>query len=128
MLIFVLSLATGTLTNNPIRRITFTCHASLCRSTLAGNLLGCAKKLFIELEGEYTVLFLQVDFGVTTISDMFISAKSNARRHAFLLCYIFGLSVTSILSGSSLVSDEQMSKRWPFSVLNDEQMSNWAWG
>ena len=24
-----------------------------------------------------------------------------------------------------VLSDEQMSKRWPFSLLNDEQMSNW---
>ena len=25
-----------------------------------------------------------------------------------------------------VLSDEQMSKRWPFSLLNDEQMSNWV--
>ena len=25
-----------------------------------------------------------------------------------------------------MLSDEQMSKRWPFSLLNDEQMSNWV--
>ena len=24
-----------------------------------------------------------------------------------------------------VLSDEQMSKGWPFSLLNDEQMSNW---
>ena len=24
-----------------------------------------------------------------------------------------------------VLSDEQMSKEWPFSLLNDEQMSNW---
>ncbi len=25
-----------------------------------------------------------------------------------------------------MLSDEQMSKRWPVSLLNDEQMSNWV--
>ena len=25
-----------------------------------------------------------------------------------------------------VLSDEQMSNRWPFSLLNDEQMSNWV--
>ena len=25
----------------------------------------------------------------------------------------------------AVLSDEQMSKRWPFSLLNNEQMSNW---
>ena len=25
-----------------------------------------------------------------------------------------------------VLSDEQMSKRWQFSLLNDEQMSNWV--
>ena len=25
-----------------------------------------------------------------------------------------------------VLSNEQMSKRWPFSLLNDEQMSNWV--
>ena len=25
-----------------------------------------------------------------------------------------------------VLSDEQMSKRWPVSLLNDEQMSNWV--
>ena len=26
----------------------------------------------------------------------------------------------------AVLSDEQMSKRWQFSLLNDEQMSNWV--
>ena len=26
----------------------------------------------------------------------------------------------------AVLSDEQMSKGWPFSLLNDEQMSNWV--
>ena len=45
-----------------------------------------------------------------------------------------GYPKTGFLLGSSfnsmtiwlVLSDEQMSKRWPVSLLNDEQMSNWV--
>ena len=33
--------------------------------------------------------------------------------------------ITSSLLDWLVLSDEQMSKRWQFSLLNDEQMSNW---
>ena len=34
-------------------------------------------------------------------------------------------AISEPLANWLVLSDEQMSKRWPFSLLNDEQMSNW---
>ena len=44
-----------------------------------------------------------------------------------MILQVGGLRVPSLVEGNWLVlSDEQMSKRLPFSPLNDEQMSNWV--
>ena len=40
--------------------------------------------------------------------------------------FFWVLKMTRLLRGWVVLSDEQMSKRWPFPLLNDEQMSNWV--
>ena len=37
----------------------------------------------------------------------------------------YGIFTMLFLKDWAVLSDEQMSKRWPFSLLNNEQMSNW---
>ena len=45
------------------------------------------------------------------------------RQRFFFGAFRGGPKVTSY--NWAVLSDEQMSKRWPFSLLNNEQMSNW---
>ena len=48
-------------------------------------------------------------------------AVCHGEERGFFCCFQTGLGFLDWL----VLSDEQMSKRWQFSLLNDEQMSNW---
>ena len=54
------------------------------------------------------------------------SRKGAAGPETHFLCKKSKRSgVDSYKNNWAVLSDEQMSKRWPFSLLNNEQMSNW---
>ena len=50
--------------------------------------------------------------------------KCDPGRSTKHLCFT-PLAMLQVFFGWLVLSDEQMSKRWQFSLLNDEQMSNW---
>ena len=45
-------------------------------------------------------------------------------RYTEIYLKMWGKNIRMFCHNLVMLSDEQMSKRWPFSLLNDEQMSN----